>query len=134
MKWSLWSLAWVAFTVAEKKEDLKCFRPAVCEALPANATCFGTPIPYGQTRYNGFDPAAAGSSHYWDVQAKLEAWTALKFVPKCWPVIRPLLCSLYLPECRNDSIRLIQKQLCQVVKNQCRIVNIAKRLPVHSGM
>ena len=97
-----------------------CSKSSECVELPANATCFGVEVPYRFTSYEWLEKG----SHYWDVQARLDAWEGLRYVPKCWAAIRPMLCSLFLPECRNSTVQLVQKQLCNAVKNQCRIVDV----------
>jgi hypothetical protein len=38
-----------------------------------------------------------------DVRDRLVQWSGLRFVPKCWEVVQPLLCSVYLPKCVNDT-------------------------------
>lgn len=38
-----------------------------------------------------------------EVHEKLAQWRGLQYVPKCWEVVQPLLCSVYLPKCTNDS-------------------------------
>ena len=52
-----------------------------------------------------------------------QKWTGLRFSPKCWSVMQPLLCSLYLPECVGGQVDLIPKQKCTKVREQCRIID-----------
>ena len=33
-------------------------------------------------------------------------WQNLKSVPKCWAVIQPFLCALYMPRCDNGMVEL----------------------------
>jgi smoothened protein len=33
-------------------------------------------------------------------------WQNLKSVPKCWAVIQPFLCALYMPRCENGTVEL----------------------------
>ena len=104
-----------------------CNRATECVSLPTNASCFGIQLPYELTSYNAFTNSEL--HHYWDVQARLDAWSALKFVPKCWAVIQPLLCSIYMPQCSNGTVPMLEKQLCTAVKSQCRIVDLVSKLP-----
>nr|CAD7456561.1 unnamed protein product [Timema tahoe] len=37
---------------------------------------------------------------------KLELWRGARRIPKCWAVIQPILCALYMPKCENDTVDL----------------------------
>ena len=50
---------------------------------------FDTSLPYSSVSYS-----FTGLRHYWEVQSRLSAWSALKHIPKCWAVIQPLLCAV----------------------------------------
>jgi hypothetical protein len=97
-----------------------CHRPTNhCQHLP-NETCFGIPLPYDYVSFNH-----TGLKYIYDVQSKLSEWTALRGVPKCWAVIRPLLCGVYLSPCDADNmtVEMASRQLCRVIQGPCRIVN-----------
>ena len=44
-------------------------------------------------------------------------------MPECWAVIRPLLCSVYLPKCEQERVSKVPYQLCIALKKPCRFVN-----------
>ncbi|XP_040566272.1 protein smoothened [Lepeophtheirus salmonis] len=78
--------------------------------VPSNSsTCFGSPFPYS------FIPEDAELG-------LLESWTYLKRIPKCWSSLRPLLCSLYAPECSPITNKTlgVPKALCKALKGPCR--------------
>ena len=78
-----------------------CRRPARCQALNYT-TCLGTRLPYQQTTLDLVDDARTQE----DVQEKLVLWQSLRSVPKCWAVIQPFLCALYMPRCEGDLVEL----------------------------
>ena len=41
-------------------------------------------------------------------------WQNLKSVPKCWAVIQPFLCALYMPRCENGTVEL-PSQVCKII-------------------
>ncbi len=95
-----------------------CSIPAKCVASPVeNATCFGTKLPYNTVSFS-----LTGSQHYWAAQEQLALWSAIRSVPKCWAVIQPLLCAVYLPKCLDEKIEKIPYQLCKITRGPCRIV------------
>lgn len=47
-------------------------------------------------------------------QDKLLLWQSLRSVPKCWAVIQPFLCALYMPRCENGLVELPSQEMCKV--------------------
>lgn len=97
-------------------ECRKSVTPESCVSVP-NVTCFGTPLPYDTVSFE-----LTGLERIWQAQSKLKEWTRLQNVPKCWAVIQPLLCSVYLPKCRDSQVDRIGHHLCRVTRGPCRIV------------
>ncbi|OQR71892.1 smoothened-like [Tropilaelaps mercedesae] len=95
-----------------------CGREAKCEEHD-NLTCFGSPLPYTSTTIELVDDA--GNQR--DVEERLSHWEVnLRQLPRCWPVIQPLLCSLYRPPCKNNSVHLISAKLCEAARRACSII------------
>lgn len=38
-----------------------------------------------------------------DVWRRLAQWSGLRFAPRCWEVVQPLLCAIYLPKCSTEG-------------------------------
>nr|ALS19773.1 smoothened [Novocrania anomala] len=96
-----------------------CTAPASCEPLQYS-TCLGISLPYSHTSLL----LANDSTNQTTVQEKLTLWSGLKNVPKCWEVIQPLLCAVYMPRCNGSTneIDLPSKEMCDITRNPCRIV------------
>ena len=112
----------VGFVTSPAHSAPRCHRPAAtCAQLPANATCLGMPLPYDHASTD-----LAGLHHVSEAMNSLREWQVLKAVPKCWAQVQPLLCSLYLPRCRQkqqeSEVFLASRQLCLDVQGPCRIV------------
>lgn len=119
-----------------------CTRPAKCIPL-RNATCFGTKLPYDTTtldlipehttqpmirvRYQlhmhvdkiPLTPATILSCF---LQEKLHLLQGLKHIPKCWAVVQPFLCSLFMPKCVNDTVDLPSHEMCSIVSGPCKVI------------
>lgn len=96
-----------------------CFRKAKCEHMN-NTTCLGAKLPYSSTTLDlvGMTPE--------QMQEKLQFWTALKHVPRCWAVIQPFLCALYMPRCEDDKVELPPQELCKMALSACRILELER--------
>ena len=46
---------------------------------------------------------ANDSSSQQEIYEKLIRWSGLRHVPRCWEVIQPMLCGIYMPKCNNDT-------------------------------
>ncbi|CAB0012230.1 unnamed protein product, partial [Nesidiocoris tenuis] len=101
-----------------------CKRPAKCE--PMNSTmCMGTKLPYTSTSLDLVD----GVDTQEQAQEQLNEWRRLIHVPKCWPVIQPFLCALYMPKCENGSVYLPSQEMCKMIQSPCRIVTTYEQWP-----
>lgn len=96
------------------KQDY-CLREATCQNLN-NFTCFGITLPYTKTT-NQF--TGLSQNETLDI---LNKWKALQSVPKCWAVVQPLLCAIYLPKCENGFVTLPSQEMCNVTRGPCRVV------------
>jgi len=85
----------------------------------SSAICFGLSLPYRSTSFI----LSNDSNDYNSTQEKLLLWSGLKAIPKCWDVIQPLLCSIYLPRCENNHVYLPPRSLCQITREPCSIVD-----------
>ncbi|KAI9560873.1 hypothetical protein GHT06_011827 [Daphnia sinensis] len=99
-----------------------CRKTAKCQPIKTNI-CLTTKLPYSQTSLE----LVTDSHTQDDVQDKLMFWQNLKSVPKCWAVIQPFLCALYMPRCENGTVELPSQEMCKVIRNPCRIVELEQR-------
>jgi hypothetical protein len=53
----------------------------------------------------------------------------LRNAPRCWAVIQPLLCAVYMPKCENDRVELPSRTLCQATRGPCAIVERERGWP-----
>lgn len=56
-------------------------------------------------------------------------FTGLRNAPRCWAVIQPLLCAVYMPKCENDRVELPSRTLCQATRGPCAIVERERGWP-----
>uniref|UniRef100_T1ISZ0 G-protein coupled receptors family 2 profile 2 domain-containing protein n=1 Tax=Strigamia maritima TaxID=126957 RepID=T1ISZ0_STRMM len=101
-----------------------CKQQAQCENLHSNL-CFGIALPYKQTSLS----LLGSSMNQSEVQRQMQLWAGLSSVPRCWSVIRPLLCAVYMPRCENGSIDLPSYDLCRITRKRCRIVEVIENWP-----
>ena len=102
---------------------------AGCEPLE-NPICLGATLPYQYTSLVLADDVSSQS----DVATRLRLWSGLSAVPRCWDVVQPYLCAVYLPRCQNQTldsgatsinvsvVQLPAKELCDATSSACRIV------------
>ncbi|KAG8243117.1 hypothetical protein J6590_052374 [Homalodisca vitripennis] len=57
-------------------------------------------------------------------------WKGLVHLPRCWAVIQPFLCSLYMPKCENDQVDLPSQEMCKVLLGPCRILTTENAWPM----
>ncbi|KAG1695552.1 Ubiquitin carboxyl-terminal hydrolase 20 [Nymphon striatum] len=107
-----------------KTQDKRCFKKTKCVELGFHF-CLGTKLPYKYTSLI----LANDSSTQQEVQDKLRLWKGLQNVPKCWAVVQPLLCAVYMPKCENDVITLPSQEMCRISRGPCRIVEKEKGWP-----
>lgn len=96
-----------------------CRRKAKCEHMN-NTMCLGAKLPYSSTTLE-----LVGLTQE-QMQEKLQFWTALKHVPRCWAVIQPFLCALYMPRCEKDEVELPPQELCKMALGPCRILELER--------
>lgn len=91
-----------------------------CEDL-IETECFGQNFTYSTTSLDL-------TRYYSQYQAldKLLGYRALRHVPKCWNVIQPFLCAVFLPKCENingvDYVYLPSVEMCRITMEPCRIL------------
>ena len=63
------------------------------------------------------------------VRNALGRWNNLHKIPKCWDVVRQLLCAVYLPKCRFEAsgnfsmIQLPSREVCEVSRAPCSLLD-----------
>ncbi|XP_061523698.1 protein smoothened [Phycodurus eques] len=102
----------------------KCKTTTTCEALKYN-TCLGSPLPYTHTSL----VLAEDSSSQEEAFEKLTMWSGLRNAPRCWSVIQPLLCAVYMPKCDNGRVELPSQSLCLATRRPCSIVDQERGWP-----
>lgn len=93
-----------------------CPREAKCERLN-NTTCLGAKLPYYGTTLQLTDLKTQEQ-----VQETLKLYENLRFIPKCWAVIQPFLCALYMPKCENGYVHLPSREMCRITLEPCKIL------------
>ncbi|XP_078665081.1 protein smoothened-like [Branchiostoma floridae x Branchiostoma belcheri] len=94
-----------------------CKKRAKCERLEYSS-CLGTSLSYHFTSTT----LANDSTNQAEAHGKLVLWTGLRNVPRCWEVIQPLLCSVYMPKCENGYVELPSYEMCAITRGPCKIV------------
>nr|CAD7430029.1 unnamed protein product [Timema monikensis] len=94
-----------------------CRNPAKCEQLNYT-TCMGVKLPYMSTTRQLIDYSLTQEQ----IQEKLELWRGARRIPKCWAVIQPILCALYMPKCENDTVDLPSQEMCKMALGPCPIL------------
>ncbi|CAH1377107.1 protein smoothened isoform X2 [Tenebrio molitor] len=92
-----------------------CQKPAKCEQLNYT-TCMGMKLPYSFTTLELTDLITQEK-----VQEKLHHFQYLRYIPKCWAVIQPFLCALYMPKCENGMVDLPSREMCRITLGPCKI-------------
>lgn len=94
-----------------------CKRNAKCEELETSK-CMGAKLPYHQTTLDLTDLSSQSK-----VQEKLQLYEQyLRYIPKCWAVIQPFLCALYMPKCVDGSVDLPSREMCRITLEPCKII------------
>lgn len=95
-----------------------------CISLPSNPTCLGASL----SSVSGFTHTstvfANDSLTLDEVTEKLKLWSGLKAAPKCWEVIQPFLCSVYMPRCNSTDLTVERpsRELCLKTRTPCDII------------
>lgn len=102
------------------QRHIYCVRPARCERL-RNPTCFGSRLPYASTSLDLTD-----SFHQNETRERLHQFEALRNLPKCWAVVQPFLCAVFVPKCERlggrDMVYLPSLEMCRIVLEPCRLL------------
>lgn len=97
-----------------------CVRQARCERLKQK-TCFGSTLPYNFTSLDLTDSYSQEQT-----LERLYAYQAIKHVPKCWAVIQPFLCAVFLPKCEDVNgkphVYMPSLEMCRKTQEPCRIL------------
>lgn len=102
----------------------RCKKTTTCEVLKYN-TCLGSPLPYTHTSLI----LAEDSNTQEEAFEKLTMWSGLRNAPRCWSVIQPLLCAVYMPKCENGRVELPSQSLCLATRRPCSIVDQERGWP-----
>ncbi|KAK5641587.1 hypothetical protein RI129_010134 [Pyrocoelia pectoralis] len=93
-----------------------CQRPATCQNL-SYPTCMGSKLSYSSTTLD-----LTNTSSQEKVQEQLQVYKYIRYLPKCWAVIQPFLCALYMPRCNNDMVDLPSVEMCRITLRHCKIL------------
>nr|XP_060632351.1 protein smoothened [Anolis sagrei ordinatus] len=108
----------------EGEMEARCKREAPCEPLE-QSLCLGSPLPYAATS----TLLAEDSATQAEARHKLLLWSGLRNAPRCWDVIQPLLCAVYMPKCEGGKVELPSQTLCQATRGPCTIVERERGWP-----
>ncbi|XP_072744512.1 protein smoothened isoform X1 [Anoplolepis gracilipes] len=98
-------------------DDSTCRRFAKCVPLH-KSTCMGTKLPYSFTTLDLIPERVTQDI----IEERLHLLQALKHVPKCWAVVQPFLCSIFMPKCVNNTVDLPSQEMCKMVLGPCRML------------
>ncbi|XP_029176490.1 protein smoothened isoform X2 [Nylanderia fulva] len=106
------------YSIRELSPDvLTCRRPVQCVPLQ-ESTCMGTKLPYTSTTLDLIPERVTQAI----IKDRLYLLQALKHVPKCWAVVQPFLCSIFMPKCVNNTVELPSQEMCKMVSGPCRML------------
>ena len=88
-----------------------------CEKLKQRS-CYDITLPFNFSSTE----IANDSADQTEIAKNLEKWQALSFLPRCWEVLKPLLCRVYMPECHRGIVRLPCRSACLLTRTPCRVV------------
>ncbi|CAB3996833.1 smoothened homolog [Paramuricea clavata] len=89
-----------------------------CEKLKQDTGCFDITLPFNYTTTE----IATDSKDQKEIIKNLERWKALSFLPRCWEILKPLLCRVYMPKCEEGNVRLPCRSVCLLTREPCRVV------------
>uniref|UniRef100_A0A182MEB3 Protein smoothened n=1 Tax=Anopheles culicifacies TaxID=139723 RepID=A0A182MEB3_9DIPT len=97
-----------------------CVRPAKCEPIRYKS-CLDSALPYSSISLDLTDSYSQEETH-----TKLYQYKALINVPKCWAVIQPFLCAVFMPKCEKingqEMVYLPSLEMCKITLEPCRIL------------
>lgn len=111
------------------RHSVCCSANTECHAVQANQTnkciymtnpyCFDLELPYDHTHI----PTHTSIK---DFRKRFDRWQTLKRIPECWKAIQPIVCSILMPQCLENPIRLKKpsRETCLefMAKGSCRFV------------
>ncbi|XP_011634668.1 LOW QUALITY PROTEIN: protein smoothened, partial [Pogonomyrmex barbatus] len=104
------------YPIGELSPDIStCRRPAKCIPL-SKSTCMGTKLPYTSTTLDLISERVTQ-----DI-IEVDEFTIAPLTPKCWAVVLPFLCSIFMPKCINDTVELPSQEMCKMVSGPCRML------------
>jgi len=99
---------------------------STCEPIVSeNRKCLGETIRYRFTSTN----LAEDSSNQNEITKNLKLWEGLKFLPKCWSVLQPLLCQVYVPKCEDSTVIPPCREQCLATRKPCSVVERYRKWP-----
>ncbi|KAG7209538.1 hypothetical protein KM043_015618 [Ampulex compressa] len=98
-------------------DSSNCHRSAKCVQMQ-RSTCMGTRLPYTTTTLDLIPEHTTQEL----IEERLHILQGLRHIPKCWAVVQPLLCSIFMPKCVNDTVDLPSQEMCKMVSGPCRIL------------
>ncbi|VDO92610.1 unnamed protein product [Soboliphyme baturini] len=98
-------------------ENAACYREtgSPCHSTASSMFCFGASLPY--ERFHSFVTKDIDL-----LPSLVDAYRNLAGLPECWPVIRELLCTVYLSPCEQGRVKLVSRRLCLQAERSCRFL------------
>ena len=95
-----------------------CEKPAQClNASNSDIYCFNQRLPYSSISLD-LIPTNESIS----IQSRFQTFQNLQNFPKCWNVIQPYICAIYMPRCENNSMVLPSLEMCKAARIPCQFV------------
>ena len=104
-------------TLVSLQMDASSSASYTCELLETR-TCLGEPLDFQYTTTE----LVSDSKNQREVQKNLRRWEDLRFLPKCWSVLQPFLCEVYVPKCENATVKLPCREQCLATRKPCSVV------------
>ncbi|XP_034947663.1 protein smoothened [Chelonus insularis] len=101
----------------EPTASVNCRKQVKCVKMKYS-TCMGTPLPFTMTTVDLLPEPMTQDQ----IQERLKILQVLRHIPKCWAVVQPFLCSLFMPQCNNNTVELPSQEFCKKVSGPCRIL------------
>ncbi|XP_046414631.1 protein smoothened [Neodiprion fabricii] len=99
-------------------ESANCRKAAKCIDISNNTLCMGTRLTYSTTTLDLIPDSTLEGS----IQENLNQFRGLMHIPKCWAVVQPFLCSIFMPKCINGIVDLPSQEKCKMVSGPCRLL------------
>ncbi|KAI1289459.1 Protein smoothened [Halotydeus destructor] len=99
-------------------EGPQCSKEAQCIPLQSNS-CFDVNLPYK------FTSITSKFTNEQQVRSYLSKFEVIRKIPRCWTVLQPLLCTLFLPRCDNNLTVQPTYEMCKIIhqdQGPCRLI------------